>query len=489
MAYGDSGIFLQHLTRLLLETRWDKKLHEVLRPRIGAAAYIKIGRKKVVGSRVRLDVETVPYTGARMGLMEAALPDSYKIDARQVYIAVGTSNKLAALADTSNSDIRRLAAALKVTEESLLACEGEGGIVELADKLIQGVKDDMTEAKRAKFWQGSGAEMCRIKLDSTVTETDGTTLLTTSTAAKVQIDPAYGSVSQLLEGMIVDLYTTSGTRHFANATIQDVIPSTTEKGVWYVNIDLSTCATDGTGTVTDGTVTDTDYLDGRLSSALCIYRNGEYGKGVHGMKDWFNLTAAGGSDTIFSVDRSAAGYSWFMPTKWGNSSLSDLSMSLFDGLWPIVRRLGGPKVAKGLTLIGDLEMMENVKRELLEDKQSIFPMDEATSKLYGADGLTDMYILTPNCGKVALVSDEMAPADQMKILAPDTWFWLALGEDDEGDLNWARDGERGGIWHMAKDTTTAYLCWRAWAYMFTQLACTAPRRNFEVYNVRSTNAA
>lgn len=470
MAYGDAGTFLVDLQRVLRDTYLTDEFHEVVRPRAGFPAWINWRKLAVRGRQATYQCETRPYSGARTGALESALPDPQKSNGAEVIVNIGGDGTNGA----SGSHLKRLSAAIQVTEETRLVAEADGSVVNVADHLATGVKRDMIEALRAKVWQGSGAMITR--QTGAALEGDGTALANGNANIIFSVDGSYGSPTQLLAGMVVDAYNTT-TKRYDNAVVLDVKPHPTSEGVWQVILDFST------GTPT--TVTDTNYCDGTADTGqLNLYRSGEYGVGLTGILDWFHLAAdtPAGVNQIFNIDRTTVGNTWFLPTKIGNSSLSDLSLDMVDRLFPVVRReVGQPP--RGLALVGDPEMTLNIRQLMLSDKISIMEMNADSSKLFGNHGADDVFFRDPLVGKVGLVADEFAPSNSLWILDPQSWGFLKLGDE----MKWAPGST--GIWQELSDTTTRYLAWRADMYMFTQLLCFAPRHNWKIYNVRSVNAA
>lgn len=454
-------------TALLREKYFKDDLTEACRPRRGLPGYFQFKELEVNGDVGQWQVETKPYTGSRFNDLEGALGAASTFTGKKIVVNLGRST----------SDLKRITASLEYTWEADKVYDGEGSVVNLVDRLATGAVKDFKERIAQSVWMGSSAKM--FDMDGAALAVDGTPLDNADVDFKFAVDSSTGSPTFAIPGLNIDFYDGATLKFGAGGStldkvmeITNVEPDPDTMGKWWVYCR----AADGTACTSAATL-----------NGLSVYRSGEYGKGAYGLNDWFRVAADGGVDSIFhdeagnACDRTNAAYRFLLPYSLGNTSLANFTPELFDKVWPVLSRsLGDDGAPNGMILLGDPEMWQTVKRTLEQsaNKRTFMPMDSEVSKIFGVDGMNDIYFLDPVIGKVALLGDVHCPANVLRMINPATWGYIKTGTAE------FLPGGIEGIWNRV----AGYAKYTADLAMLFQIVCFQPQLgNIEMKNVRSVS--
>ncbi len=466
----DESVMLAHIDEMLRDIYLTKDFILQTRPRIGASRFIKMDEKQVTGQKAHYQVQTEPYSGTRTGAPESTLGRPTSIGGRRISINLITDANLGMV-----TDLVRFNSPIEVSEEIRRIARGDGSVVEFADRLAMEVRKDFTEARARKIWQPKTGKM--FELSGTPLDQDAGALANTDTGFMCAVKN--GSISAALKGMTVDIHDASvaATKNFGDGggvkdsrvTIVDVFRYDIDgsgENSWVVCFDLA-----GTDQVTDAT---------KIEDGAAVYLEGEYGYGLYSFPTWFDLTAQGGLDSIFGVNRSTFGNRWFMGNSEGPADLADLDLrEHIDKMWPILEREGGqgPYV-----MVGDTEMLNNAIAAMKSERRHIVQADEKNNRLTAQYGFDGLIFHDPFIGPIALQADLLCPPNSLWFIKPATW-----GIVNAGGVTWIPGGN--GMWLNMHDRNSRDPVYRADLYFLTQMYCRRPRGNLRVKNISSTSFA
>ena len=113
-------------------------------------------------------------------------------------------------------------------------------------------------------------------------------------------------------------------------------------------------------------------------------------------------------------------------------------------------------------------------------------LDEAKQKnLFGVSGFQGFVWNSPSLGTVALQSDIASTPNKVRIIDPNSWFWLTMGQGMYG-IEWLKTaGSRfSRVDGATNKTPTFYIQAAAWTAAL--LACDQPGANAEVTGVKTS---
>lgn len=471
---------LSDASTILLRTFKDHDWRRQSRPREGFAKYLGWAEDKgfrFEGEEMEYRVWTKDYTGVRFGGSElSALPPPQATDGAIFTVGV--------------SDLRQIGASIQHSEQmKRLSATKRGAIVAWVAKTESEVKRDLREAKARKFWQNYNARLFTV--DGTPTDNANGRAKGNSASSDltIQFPVKNTAMGWLRKGMTIAIYTGGTADH-------GIYGATNAEGVEIVDIFRYEDSTAYTGTDTTGerwivriqsaaaldTVADGD--DAYLAIDHSTTAFSEKGYGLYGPQTWFRLTAGGGYDTLFNVNRTTAGNDWARPIifrEGGTNTTFEWDSHMKPYAAAIAHMRGDAN--DDFVLCACPELVETVTGDLADSGYHPIPTADAKMpKLIGHYGFDGAVFHHPTIGKFGIEPDRMCPDTGMYFLQPSTWFFMNLGEID------FLPGPHMGIWHQVQDTGVSYAAYRASMVGWMQIGNQFPQGNFLIDAVKADHA-
>lgn len=396
------------------------------------------------GNAMHRKAITELYTGARFDSdLEAAFPDSTKMAALDIEIAI--------------SKLRRSAAQFEISKVALMQmADEEHSAFDLATRIVGEIEADINESRNKHLNATANSRMATILA---CYNRDGTTYSATKTEAFLSLKN--GSTNYFHKGQYIDIRDGSATASpKMTAQVTDVfhgdmmLGKDVGPGIAVVYVATGTVANFDTVTLDDDIVPSGETTSGYPAAFASV----------------INFTTAPGA--YFSVaDRSAAGYTWLIPngkdyTTAGAAINLDVEThfgtmaDLMAVLLPRARAVmanKGLKPHRALVAQAHPKLVAEFARQCGDatigfQRDAASSLDAATRKdLIAVSGWDGAIYRSPNMPgfPIALQPEAQMDPHQIRLWDPNMAVAIRLSEGNGKRPDWEKN-EGGGIWHSVK---------------------------------------
>lgn len=437
--------------------------------------------KAFMGKRHHFKAYTTPMTSARSSDFATAAAGSKEFPAPQ---EIGYTELSYAYSDLTM--IQLTVSVNEIAEQRTQ--DRKHAVYTLAKKMFHEADLEAGSKINMMLHQSSA---CQMALVSAVYDEDGTTYTGSNRYCFAQIKD--GAIGKFVKGMVLDIGGES------DYTVLDVIHGS--DGPWSGGSRQSSI---GPGLVLDhGSGEDCDDMEADDAIRMSDETTGD---GFNGFEDWFSgITNVYKDSDGSSLDRDGKGYAWSIPEIYtvssDNSTVFDMDQHLgkLAVILPQRCKVGRQRRAldaeediiwpSSLVAITTPEIAVEATRDAADQQRftsaTATSMDGATRKrLFGEVGFEGMVWHSMTLGSVAIQADPVASPYKVRILDPQSWNVLTLGEGMYG-VQWLR---QGGSRFIVKLGTNGYPTFTksAGAWTAALLYCDQPGANAEIDGVTAT---
>jgi len=245
----------------------------------------------------------------------------------------------------------------------------------------------------------------------------------------------------------------------------------------------------------DCTAGDTISMDGETT-----------GDSFAGFPDWFGYSNVYNDADGTAITRVTAGNAWSIPEIYtaaasGSEVVLDLDAHFgrMADILPQRVKMGrakrkldsdeGVAWADSLVAIGDPSLINEASRDSQDSvhwTNTIKMTMEAAkqTKLFGVSGFSGMVYNSPTMGQIAFQADSTAAPYKLRIIDPNSWFWLTMGKGMYG-IEWLKTGG-SRFTRRAGDNSRPTFFVDASAWTAALLVCDQPACNAELTGVKSS---